>query len=139
MSFSNQLWRLFAVDTLDTRFSSSAKEPVSDTARKTANGAATSSSKSAQSSSEKRDSRRSVAQPSRWNTLEYYFYYLVFIAVVPWMFIVPYDVSKGVNVYLSILLRDMCSHELIASDPQYHKFEPLLSPGWIPGRKVVWI
>ena len=26
---------------------------------------------------------------------------------------------------------------LAASDPNYHKYEDLLSPGWIPGRKIV--
>ena len=24
-----------------------------------------------------------------------------------------------------------------ASDPNYHKYEHLLSPGWFPGRKIV--
>ena len=24
-----------------------------------------------------------------------------------------------------------------ASDPNYKKFEPWLSPGWVPGRKIV--
>ena len=26
-----------------------------------------------------------------------------------------------------------------ASDKNYHKFEHLLSPGWVPGRKIVCI
>ena len=25
----------------------------------------------------------------------------------------------------------------LASDPNYHKYEDLLSPGWVPGRKIV--
>lgn len=37
----------------------------------------------------------SGAQPSRWNTPEFYFYYFVFITVIPMMFKTVIDVSQG--------------------------------------------
>ncbi|RAL67864.1 hypothetical protein DID88_008590 [Monilinia fructigena] len=58
-----------------------------------------------------------VAQPSRWNTPEFYFYYFIFLTVVPYMFWIAYDVSRP-------------------SDPNYHKYQHLLSDGWVPGRKI---
>ncbi|KAL2261359.1 hypothetical protein VTK26DRAFT_4335 [Humicola hyalothermophila] len=57
------------------------------------------------------------AEPSKWGTAEFYVYYLVFLVTVPYMFWIAYDVSRP-------------------SDPRYHKFEHLLSDGWIPGRKI---
>jgi hypothetical protein len=42
---------------------------------------------------------------------------------------------------LDVSIRIPCagpfSDLLAASDPNYHKYEDLLSPGWIPGRKIV--
>lgn len=57
---------------------------------------------SARSNSKKDDSARGpsarvdpgLVQPSRWNTLEFYFYYFVFITVIPYMFWITYDVSR---------------------------------------------
>ena len=57
------------------------------------------------------------AQPSKWRTPEYYVYYLFFLTIPVLMFKSVYDVSKP-------------------DHPGYSRFEPLLSPGWIPGRKV---
>ena len=57
------------------------------------------------------------AQPSKWNTPEYYIYYLFFLTIPPLMFKSVYDVSKPTH-------------------PGYQRYEHLLEPGWIPGRKV---
>lgn len=57
------------------------------------------------------------AKSSKWNTPEYYVYYLFFLTIPPLMFKSVYDVSQP-------------------SHPNYARFEPLLSDGWIPGRKV---
>ncbi|KAK3677298.1 glycerol transporter [Recurvomyces mirabilis] len=57
------------------------------------------------------------AQPSKWRTPEYYFYYACFLTIPVFMFKAVYDVSQP-------------------SHPGYKKFETLLSDGWIPGRKV---
>ncbi|KAL9104233.1 MAG: hypothetical protein Q9163_000781 [Psora crenata] len=55
--------------------------------------------------------------PPKWRTPEFGFYGLVFLVIVPWMFYTAYDVSQSWS-------------------PSFPNFEPLLSPGWIPGRKV---
>jgi D-alanyl-lipoteichoic acid acyltransferase DltB (MBOAT superfamily) len=60
---------------------------------------------------------RARATPPRWRSPEFYLYYVVGAFVLPYMFWVPYSVSRP-------------------SDPRYHKFERLLSPGWIPGRRI---
>lgn len=57
------------------------------------------------------------AQPSRWRTPEYYVYYLFFLTIPFLMFKSVYDVSNPEH-------------------PSYAKYENLLEPGWIPGRKV---
>lgn len=61
--------------------------------------------------------RPSDVQSSKWNTPEFYFYYFIFLMAVPSMFGVAFQVSKQ-------------------SHPGYKTYEHLLSPGWIPGRKV---
>ncbi len=40
------------------------------------------------------NSGRPIAQPSNWKTPEFYFYYLVFITIVPYMFWIVYDISR---------------------------------------------
>ncbi|ORZ20810.1 MBOAT, membrane-bound O-acyltransferase family-domain-containing protein [Absidia repens] len=55
--------------------------------------------------------------PSRWNTLEFYFYYVCFIVIVPYMFYVAHSVSKETN-------------------PHYQEYASRLSDGWLFGRKV---
>jgi hypothetical protein len=44
--------------------------------------------------------------------------------------------SQGVSI---VIIRHLvpCLTLYIASDPNYHKYEHLLSPGWVPGRKIV--
>jgi len=59
----------------------------------------------------------STARPSKWKTPEYYIYYACFLTIPFLMFKSVYDVSQP-------------------SHPSYSHYAPLLSPGWIPGRKV---
>lgn len=54
---------------------------------------------------------------SRWHTLEFRFYVLVFAVVVPLMYKTAMDASNETN-------------------PNYSRFEHLLSDGWMFGRKV---
>ena len=95
MSVLYYVRRLYSLDTLDTRFTTSSQTPLQRTV--TEHGVDT--SKPAVQSDDQRTSRQAEAlpgtQPSRWRTPEYYFYYLVFLVAVPFMFKVPYDVSKG--------------------------------------------
>ncbi|KAG9236428.1 glycerol:H+ symporter-like protein [Amylocarpus encephaloides] len=111
---------IYDLDTIDTRFTTSSNSSY-QTVINSRLDSLTSSSKrddSVPGVGVKTDLHgRPVAQPSRWSTVEFYFYYVVFLVVVPYMFWIAYDVSRP-------------------SDPNYHKFEPWLSPGWIPGRKI---
>ncbi|SMQ55093.1 unnamed protein product [Zymoseptoria tritici ST99CH_3D7] len=84
---STMIRDLFKVETLDVRFASPTGQP------------------------------HKTAQPSKWNTPEYYLYYLVFLTIPFMMFKSVYDVSQPEH-------------------PGYQNYERLLSPGWIPGRKV---
>ncbi|GAB1311011.1 glycerol transporter [Madurella fahalii] len=108
---------IYDLDTLDTRFTTPSSVPykaaVAD-ARGGADKRGDSSSSSSSSNSRTPDKR---AEPSKWGTLEFYVYYLVFLTAVPSMFWIAYDVSRP-------------------SDPRYPKFEKHLSEGWIPGRKI---
>ncbi|CAN3355578.1 membrane-bound O-acyltransferase Gup1p [Diutina catenulata] len=65
----------------------------------------------------KKDAVVKKAAPSRWGTLEFKIYYLVFLVVVPLMIKTCMDASNETN-------------------PNYPKFQHKLSPGWIFGRQV---
>nr|OQO31728.1 hypothetical protein B0A51_01076 [Rachicladosporium sp. CCFEE 5018] len=80
--------RLYAVETLDTRLGSKSDgKPLP------------------------------YAQPSKWRTPEYFFYYFIFLTIPPLMVKAVYDLSGPWH-------------------PSYKNYESLLEPGWIPGRKV---
>lgn len=85
---------IYALDTIDTRFTTSASTPHKAVAAVRADSARSNPKKdgSARGSSTRVDS--GVMQPSRWNTLEFYFYYFVFITCIPYMFWIAYDVSR---------------------------------------------
>ena len=85
MGLFSFLRSVYDLDTLDTRFTVS-----SSTSYKTVVDARKDSI--AKNGVDKRIS--SKAQPSKWNTPEFYLYYLVFLICVPLMFWIPYQVSK---------------------------------------------
>jgi hypothetical protein len=69
---------VYDLDTLDTRFTTPSSVPY-------------------KAAIDKREDDRvpdKRAEPSKWNTLEFYVYYLVFLTVVPYMFWIAYDVSR---------------------------------------------
>lgn len=105
------LQRLYSLDTLDTRLTTSSTTPIKTAVSDSSRDPTTAKDARAQEIA-------SRAQPSKWNTPEFYFYYFVFITVVPMMFKTVMDVSQP-------------------SHPAYANYVDLLSPGWIPGRKVV--
>ncbi|CAD6505303.1 BgTH12-00795 [Blumeria graminis f. sp. triticale] len=123
MSLFSYVQSIFTLDTIDTRFTSSSSVPYSTVIEARKHGEPSVTPRNNQSFTvnknpdEQNRSKCPLAEPSKWKTPEFYFYYLVFIVVVPCMFWVPYSVSRP-------------------SDPNYHKFEHLLSPGWVPGRKI---
>lgn len=94
MSVFSYIKSIYALDTIDTRFTSSSATPY----KAVVDARATTSNKrddSVPGVGVKTDySGRPIAQPSKWDTLEFYIYYLVFIVVVPYMFWVAYDVSR---------------------------------------------
>ncbi|CAO3702925.1 unnamed protein product [Rhizopus stolonifer] len=66
---------------------------------------------------DKEKTRQIKFQPSRWQTKEFYFYYVCFCIVVPYMFKITYNLSQS-------------------NHPNYPEYESLLSEGWILGRQV---
>ncbi|CDS09973.1 hypothetical protein LRAMOSA02650 [Lichtheimia ramosa] len=66
---------------------------------------------------EKRTKSLPETSPSRWHTREFYFYYVCFTIVVPYMFYVTCRLSTE-------------------DDPHYEEYKDLLSEGWIPNRQV---
>ncbi|KAL8715814.1 MAG: hypothetical protein Q9220_000481 [cf. Caloplaca sp. 1 TL-2023] len=117
--------RLFSLDTLDTRLTRSSTTPslISDSTKPTRIDPAKPVSGLDIQDSHGSGKRRAQgnggqeAQPSKWATPEFLFYYVVIGVALCFMFKSVYDVSKP-------------------SHPNYSKYEHLLSPGWIPGRKV---
>ncbi|KAF1839744.1 glycerol:H+ symporter-like protein [Decorospora gaudefroyi] len=107
--------QLYSLDTLDTRFVVPATAPP----REALEEAKLDPAGPIPVEDSNRGSRSSGdnVQPPRWNTTEFYFYYVAIIASVFFMFKAVLDVSQE-------------------SHPNYSKFEHLLSDGWIPGRKV---
>lgn len=111
------LQRLYSLDTLDTRFTASSRPPTDRT-----NGSIADDKLPAQQllgSKDSDDGLQSIpgAQSSKWRTPEFYFYYFIFLTIPPLMFKAVYDVSQP-------------------SHPSFSRYEHLLEPGWIPGRKV---
>ncbi|KAI1434114.1 MBOAT, membrane-bound O-acyltransferase family-domain-containing protein [Xylaria sp. CBS 124048] len=106
------LRNIYDLDTLDTRFTVSSTTPYDTVIEARSHAAAASKERAA-----KWNSRAEPATKARWNTPEFYLYYVVFIIAVPYMFRVAYDASKSTH-------------------PNYKNYERFLSPGWIPGRKI---
>lgn len=78
MTILNYVGRLYSLDTLDTRFTKSAKSPsLSNNVR-----------------SISADAGVNAPTKSLWRTPEFYFYYICFIVAVPLMFKAAYDVSN---------------------------------------------
>ena len=131
MSLLHYAGRLYSLDTLDTRLTTSSKTPPSriDPARPSPDEASYKDSRSGA------DELAKGASQSRWRSPEFIYHGLVLFVAVPLMFKTAYDVSKRKDAlaFLRALRTDLAR---IASHQNYNKFAPLLSPGWIPGRKV---
>ncbi|KAI5784840.1 glycerol uptake protein 1 [Pyronema domesticum] len=109
--------QVFSLDTLDYRLTANtlrSSSPPKNHGRRQPSVSASSTTENESPASRK---LREESKPSKWFSIEFFFYYIVFIVVVPLMFKVVIDVSKE-------------------SHPNFPKYKHLLSPGWIPGRKV---
>jgi hypothetical protein len=76
---------VYDLDTLDTRFTSSSSTPYQTVIDARSDPAV------ANESPKKAKSR---AEPSKWNTPEFYLYFVVIAWAIPFMFWVAYDVSR---------------------------------------------
>lgn len=95
--------RLYSLDTLDTRFTSSSRAPLGtelsethariDPVQPTLSGASGSANNGRRGRGQLE--RPVEVSPPRWRTPEFYFYYVMFVSIVPLMFKAVYDVSKG--------------------------------------------
>lgn len=134
MTWLAYLQKLYSLDTLDTRFTTSPKTPLKSDRE---DSSIANSKLPAQEILSSGQTPKSLAnaQPSKWNTAEFYFYYLCFLTLVPLMTKAVYDVSKRepnpCESHTNLLT---CG---IADSPNYDRYSHLLSDGWIPGRKVV--
>ncbi|KAK2046891.1 MBOAT family protein [Colletotrichum somersetense] len=107
-AFLKFLRSVYDLDNLDTRFTNASSVPYKTVVEARADPA---------QGKESPAKARVRAQPSKWNTPEYWFYVIFISGIVPYMFWIAYEVSRP-------------------SDPRYHKYERFLSDGWIPGRKI---
>lgn len=94
MALLSFLRRLYSLDTLDTRFTISSTTPPKQAASEPRIDPAKPSLSESKNAA-RADPRTPGPQPSKWNTPEFYLYYLVFLTAIPSMFYVVYDVSKG--------------------------------------------
>ncbi|KAA8912337.1 glycerol:H+ symporter [Sphaerosporella brunnea] len=105
---------VYSLDTLDYRITANTTRSSSPPKNRPLPSLAGPSSASESPASRK---AREEAAPSKWKTPEFFFYYFVVVTIVPLMFKTAFDVSKE-------------------SHPNFPKYEKLLSPGWILGRRV---
>lgn len=92
LAFLEWLRRLYSLDTLDTRFIVPANTPI-----KVAEDTRSASAKDARP-----NAVASKAAPSKWGTVEFFVYYIVFLIAVPLMFKTVVDVSQGESLDLEV-------------------------------------
>lgn len=97
MSCLDYLKRLYSLDTLDTRFTTSGKLPprVSGEDPSIADSKLPAQQTLGSANGHGKHAPLPGAQPSRWRTTEFYFYYLCFLTIPFLMVKAVYDVSKG--------------------------------------------
>lgn len=87
MGWSHYFRRLYSLDTLDTRFTSSSHEPIS--------GLTTDHPRDVPRGTSRQSVVSSDSHTSRWQTPEYITYIILIGIAVPLMFNAAYSVSKG--------------------------------------------
>lgn len=127
MTVASFFRELYSLDTLDTRFTTSSSTPL----------------KAIEEHPRKPVERDGKAVPTdvfppQWRTPEFYFYALVFLFCVPQMYWAVVEVSQRKIGRLGRYHANIGNNKSVTADsPNYSKYEPLLSPGWLFGRKVV--
>ncbi len=128
--------RLYSLDTLDTRFTTSSRTPPVATRSKIDPAQPSSTSAVPFENNVRRKDpveSQSSRSPSRWNTPEFFVYYVVIIVVVPMMFKVTYDVSRGRAPFnLSIVFISACcvrfSVSMLADTPLTQNHIQIMAP-----------
>jgi hypothetical protein len=97
MGLFSYIKSIYSLDTIDTRFTSNSSTPyravIEGRNDSIASGVKRDDSNGGVGVKTDRNGRP-IAQPSKWKTPEFYFYYFIFITIVPYMFWVAYDVSR---------------------------------------------
>jgi hypothetical protein len=76
-------------------------------------------------------------RPPRWQSFEFFLYYLVFVVAFSWMVYVPVEVSS--SACLSALASLHLTQVALFSEtlPNYALYRHRLAKGWLPGTEVV--
>ena len=100
MSLLQYAQRLYSLDTLDPRFTASAKPPAASSSQ--IDPAKPSPQELGAGVRPRNGGQKAVTgtetSPSLWNSPEFYVYYLIFLVCVPLMFKAVYDVSKRTSI-----------------------------------------
>ena len=91
MTLLGSLGRIYTLDTLDSRLTISSKTPP----RKPEATIAEAKLPAKEALQNGKPGQLSGVRPSKWNTMEFYFYYFCFLAIPFFMVKSVYDVSKG--------------------------------------------
>ncbi len=94
MGLLSYIKSIFALDTIDTRFTNSSSTPYKPLAQDPGVDTPKRDDSLGGIGVKTDHNGRPIAQPSRWKTPEFYLYYLVFLIVIPYMFWVAFDVSR---------------------------------------------
>lgn len=86
MGVLSYLRKIYDLDTLDTRFTNSSSTPYKTVIE---------SRNDAIASKERAAKWNNRGNPSRWNTPEFYLYYIYLGIVIPYMFYIAYDASRS--------------------------------------------
>lgn len=99
MTFLDSFKKLYSLDTLDSRLVTSSTTPARTS------GSSIGDIKPPAQTVLQDGSREKIpgVQASKWNTVEFYFYYLCFLTIPFFMVKSVYDVSKGIVSYLLYL------------------------------------
>lgn len=93
LSILSRLRQLYTLDTLDTRLTVPATTPLK----------AAADTRPAPAKDARAQAIANGAEPSKWRTLEFYVYYVIFLVAVPLMFKAVIEVSQG----MACLRRDL--------------------------------
>ena len=75
-------------------------------------------------------------RPPRWRSPEFFFYYVVFLVVVPWMVYSPIQLSASASFSALASYRpDAVSYS--ETHPNYILYRHRLAKGWFPGTEIV--